>query len=316
MPRSCVDGPSGVAVSDGETASMRVDVTIIGGVLPVFDDRELAILIWLLLFLAWVVSRTDLRRLLAGAVKAVVQPPLITVFALMMAYVGLLVYSLALVNIWTIELLGDTLFWVFGPAMILFFRVADASKDQHFFRRTCLLMLRFTVVLEFLVNLYPLNIVAELLLVPVLTFLGVMLAVAASRDNVKPIRTTLNVLLALIGIGMLGYAVVRIANHPADFATLGTLRKFVLPAMLTVGFLPFLYGAAVFLMYSGLRFRLTWEIKDVELARYARRRIFCKALFRLRTIRRFAGVAPEQLLRATTRSEVDEAVDRIRRNGA
>jgi hypothetical protein len=295
---------------------MRGGVTIIGDVLSVFDNRELAILIWLLLFLAWAVSRADLRRSLAGLLTMVVQPPLITVFALMMAYVGLLVYSLALVNVWTIDLLGDTLFWVFGPAMILFFRVADANKDQHFFRRTCLLMLRFTVVIEFLVNLYPLNIVAELFLVPVLVFIGGMLAVAASRDDFKPIRSTLNVLLALIGIGMLGYVAARIAYHPGDLATLGTLRKFVLPTIVTLGFLPFLYGVALSLMYSGLRFRLTWEIGDGDLARYARRRVFRKALFRLRTIRQFANAAPEGLLRATTRSEIDEAVERIRRNGA
>lgn len=147
----------------------------------IFDNRELAFLIWLSGLVAFGFLSKRLRPSFMGVLKGFLAPKLITAVALMAGYGDLLVYLLYVSNVWTSDLGGETIFWFFGPAFLFFFQLDKASQDPHFFRRTFISVFRLTVFIEFFVNAYPLNLVAELLLVPVFVLLGGMVAVAGTR---------------------------------------------------------------------------------------------------------------------------------------
>lgn len=95
---------------------------------------------------------------------------------------------------------------------------------------------------------------------PIFAFLGGMLAVAASRPEYKQVKALLNFILAAVGFVFLGYAVYRIAKSPADFTTVSTAREFTVPLLLTLGLVPFTYGAALIFAYEVVFLRLRWKL--------------------------------------------------------
>jgi len=277
-----------------------------------FDNRELAILIWLFICIGGAFAIKRIRPSLVQVSTTIVHPKLLILWVSMLIYIGLLVWLLALVEVWTTDLIGETIFWFFGPAVILFSRFDKAESDPMFLRRALRSILEFTLLAEFVINLYPLSLLAELFLVPVVTILALTAAFAALKPEYRQARTLLDVLLALFGFAFLTYAVVQIVRSPESFVTLATLRELVLPILLTLGFVPFVYGVAVAASYGTLFGRLNWKLdSNKPLARYAKWRLLRATRFRLKSVRRFK-LFPWRLTSSMDRAAVRRAVTRFK----
>ena len=279
----------------------------------IFGNREVALLIWLMVLVTVGLVSKSLRPSFVGTFRAFFAPKLIAILGLTAAYTGLLVYVLSTARIWTEDLAGETTFWFLGPVLVMFFQLNEASEHPHFFRRAFMSVFSLTVVIEFVINVYPLDLVAELILVPVFVLLGGMVAVAGARDEYKQVRGALNFILGAIGAFFVGYALYRIGEDPREFATVGTVREFMVPLLLTVGMLPFIYVVALFFTYEMMFLRLRWKLGDGPLYRYAKRQALRTALFRLQTVRRFATAYPAALVDSSNRSDVDRATRKLKR---
>jgi hypothetical protein len=277
----------------------------------VFDNRELALLAWAIALLVLCVIARSIRPALAAVIDSLFAPKLLTTFILMATYAGVLVWLFSLARIWTPAVAAETLFWFFGPAIVLYSQFDKAGRDPHFFRRTALATLTVTVVIDFVINLYPFNLVVELLLVLLFAFLGGMLALATEPEH-RQVKGLINFLLAVLGFVLIGHTILHIVDAPEEFATLDNLRRFLVPILLSLAFLPFVYGVAVFALYDSLFSRLDWKPGGKELPAYAKRRIFRAALFRLRTVRRFSDAYSEALMRASSQADIDHAVQEIK----
>jgi hypothetical protein len=274
----------------------------------VFDNRELAILVWAAALLVLAIIARSIRPALVAVIDALFEPKLLTTFILMAMYAGVLVWLLSLARIWTPSVAAETFFWFFGPAIVLYSQFDKAGRDPHFFRRTALATLTVTVVIEFLINLYPFNLMVELLLVPFMALIGGMLALAA-EPQYRQIKKLLEVLLGVLGFVLIGYTILHIIDAPEEFITLDNLRRLLAPILLSLAFLPFVYGVAVFALYDSLFSRLDWKPGGKVLPAYAKRQIFRAALFRLRTVRRFSDAYGGALMRASTQADIDRAIE-------
>ena len=164
----------------------------------------------------------------------------------MLAYEGLVVFIFYTVGLWHWWMLKDTLFWLFGTAVILFLNTTKATEEKHYFRKVALDNFKFAVVLTFIINLYVFNLITELLLVPVVAFLAMLGAVAATKTEFKPAKRLINGIMAAIGIAFVAYAVVGIATNFHGFATLKNFEDFMTPVVLTLTLLPFIYFLALY----------------------------------------------------------------------
>jgi hypothetical protein len=122
----------------------------------------------------------------------------------------------------------------------------------------------------------------------------------------------LEFLLGFLGFALIGYTILHVVDAPEEFATLDNLRRFLVPILLSLAFLPFVYGVAVFALYDSLFSRLDWKPGGKELPSYAKRRIFRAALFRLRTVRRFSDAYSGALMQASSQADIDRAVQEIK----
>jgi hypothetical protein len=292
----------------------------------IFDNRELAILLWLAVVVAWAVIRRDVRASLGSLVRTARAPKLAVPLLLMSGYIATTVVAFWSIGIWTWDLFSETVFWFAGTALVLFVSLDQASSDPRFFRHVVVRVLSFTVFIQFVVNVYTLSLAAELALVPALFILGAMLALSQSRQEYRQLQGCLGAVVSIVGIALLLYSVARAIRDPESFLTATNLRELVAPVLLTLCLLPFLYGLAVWANYDGLFIRLRLHLPNHQrLHRYLCRRLLLATGPRLRAVI-YASRAPggsssphrraeaKSIVQSPTSSQEDRTVSRHRRS--
>src|SRR6266536_2885551 len=118
------------------------------------NNREWAILIWLSIFIAWALSRRDVRSSVGDLLRTASSPKLLVPLAGMLGYVALEVWLGSKATLWRSNLVKDTIVWLIVSALALFINSSEAGRQPHFFRRRVAALLGITTFLEFFTNLF------------------------------------------------------------------------------------------------------------------------------------------------------------------
>ena len=244
------------------------------------NNRELAALIWLSVAAAWVLSRRDLRSGIADIVKHLAQPLLLLPLLGMLGWIALEIWAGWKLALWNTSFISDTVVWVVGTALVLYFNVAKATEDPRFFRQTAKGTLKASVSVEFFINLFVFGLLAELIFQFVLTILVTLDAVSGQKPEHKQVKNVLGVLLVGAGFLLLGYTIVQFYVQWAQLDRQVLLLKVALPAWLTIGVLPFVYILSVYVVYDRALRGVHWATSDWR-ARWRTRFVLVRE-FRLR----------------------------------
>lgn len=273
-----------------------------------FSNREIAVGAWLLVFVAFWLSNAEVRRSLADLIKFVLSRWILTPMLLMGFYMIGMVYVFHEIHLWDRSLLKDTLEWFILGGVAPLFRTAT-DRSSAVFRQIIRDNLKVLVILEFLINTYVFSLWVELFLVPLLSSLGMMLVVAESRVEYKPMGKVLSWLSAAIG-----WTVLLVALHKAiaDYHSLlgaETVHGVLLVPLLSVGAIPFMYAFALVVKYNDLFGSIqAWRDKDTAVVRYARRRLMKINGMSITRVERCTKAIGIDLRRAQSRQDIDEAV--------
>jgi hypothetical protein len=129
-----------------------------------FNSREQATILFALVLFAAI--KTDgLGNSFASILPNPIQIEASTDLASAALYCAGLVYVGKQLGLWHGTAVKETVYWFFGVGVVL---VGDALVRRPEFKKVGRRALRFTIFVEFLVNLYVLPFVAEFFLVPLL----------------------------------------------------------------------------------------------------------------------------------------------------
>jgi hypothetical protein len=276
------------------------------------NNREWATLVWLgvgAVFLLW---RTDTRTLVGSAVRTAAHLALLIPATLMWAWTALVVFVAYRLRLWAPDLIKDTVIWSIGPAVGLFFSVTNISKDPQFFRRAALSTIKYSVLIEFYVNLRVFNFPVELLvLLPGITLLALLTSVAGMDEKYRPAKRVLAVMLAVVGILIVVYVTGALVSSWRQEDPWHDLRELALPVWLTLGFLPFLFALSLFAGYQAAFLRIDFFAKEDRRAR-RRAKVALVVDLNVRTylVAKFGGGWLTQIAQAQT---LDEARAVVRR---
>lgn len=222
------------------------------------NDRQLAVLIWLGVALILMLLNHDLRRSLRSVARAVLARKVAIVFAMMTLWVvGELLIARRL-SWWDTSMTTSTVFWFVGSGFVLFINTPQSAEEEHFFRRSFLTAIKFSVFLGVFMNLFVLILPAELFLQIALFFLFAMSAVASHKDEFKQVKKLVDVLIAITLVGLVAYEITSITTKLSSISHSGLAWQFFLPVWLTLGLLPFIYVAGVYSEYELAFLRTEW----------------------------------------------------------
>jgi hypothetical protein len=252
-----------------------------------FTNRELAILIWLGVVVATSFILPTVRQSAFSLVRAFFQPKLLAAFGLASLYVGGSVWLLSILGAWEWSNLKTTIWWAVTTAFVSMFDLNRIDEDRTYFAKTVRDTLSLSTVIVFIAEFYAFSLGAELLLLPVTAFLAGVKAVADQKPEYRAVGNLVSGLLLLMGVSYFGYSAYQTAAHIGEFATLGTLREFGVPILLTLLFLPWLYVMSVFMVYENVFLGLRFGIPDERLRRFAKRHAILRFGFNLELLKRW-----------------------------
>jgi hypothetical protein len=222
------------------------------------NNRQLAVLILLAVAALPILMNRDLRRSSGSVVRSLLASNIAIVLTLMVLWVGGEILVAQRLSVWDKGMTTSTVFWFVGTGFVLFLNTPKATEDKHFFRRNLFTMIKLSFFLGFFMNLFVLNLPAELVLQVMLSFLVAISVVASHKDEFKLVKKLVDALLGLTFIGLIIYELAMIASNWISLGRSGVARQFFLPIWLTVGLLPFIYLAGVYSEYELAFLRTEW----------------------------------------------------------
>ena len=219
--------------------------------IPGLNPRETALLVWAAILLAFVLTKPDVRRSFASTVKVIAGSVFLSVVIVTaVGYSFGTVILLERVGYWENDFIRITVYWFVGVALVTAFSTRRA--DAHYFRRLLLSNIALAAIVEFIVNLHTFPLPIELVLVP-LAFLFVgMQVVAENEPQYTAVKKVVGVCLGLLGLASLSVSLSYVASHLGKVVTSAYAKQLLLPLMLTVFFLPYVYVVRMFTAWQTL----------------------------------------------------------------
>lgn len=272
----------------------------------VFNTRELAIGIWIVVALTYAITKRSVRRSLSRLVSSFFQPKILLLILTAAAYTGAVVLLMYRLSLWNWPLLKDTITWfVVGAVGITVGRITS-RKDELDIRTLLTDGFKLVVLLQFIVNTYTLSLPLELGIVPSVVCVGAMSALTERDVRHANLHRIVIMIQIMISIGILVIAFWKAIGDVGNVFTVENIRSLLLSPVLTITYIPCLYLLVLRTRYETLVIRLRFAVKrDPELLRYARKQCFRACRLSLRRLNA-ASTRLVQLFRdVPTRSSVD-----------
>jgi hypothetical protein len=216
------------------------------------NGREWATVVWATIALAWVLSRGDTRGYIVTIVRVPFSKVVFPRAALMLAYIGSVIFAASRIGLWEVRLTGVTLAWIAASAAAGFFKVLEIPNSQRYFHTAFARAVAITILIDAYVNVFVFPFWIEVWLLPAIALVYMLKAVGEAKDEFESTRGCFNAIAGFIGIGLLTFATIHLIGELSipNLPRLG--KSLILPMWLNVALIPFSYLVALQLVYQGV----------------------------------------------------------------
>ncbi|MCX6327528.1 MAG: hypothetical protein NT144_12900 [Bacteroidia bacterium] len=243
-------------------------------ILDILSTRELSLIFWTVIILIAIMFNKNMRSALGGFVKQLFDYKIGAILIILTFYILGFIFALSFLTIWDLSFLKDTIFWFLTVAMVLFFTLNDAT-DPNYIRNILKQSFKGTMVLEFVVNFYTFNLLVELILMPIIIIVVMTQAYSQTDEKYNVVNKFLQRLLAVIGWAFLIIVTFKTFTNYPDFFTKRNLLSFLLPPIMTILLIPFLYLVAIYINYETHFVRIDFMLNDLKKRKLLKRKILC-----------------------------------------
>lgn len=232
-------------------------------ILPLFSNRELAIIIWVAIFLIYALFNKGIRESLARLLRIYYGYKLLTIRLILYIQIGIVTYILFRTGIFSQYSLIKTIvaYSLYSAVVLLYESISDPLKQ---IRKTILNYLAATTILTVYLNSFSYSLIIEILLLPMVCFLFAIIAYTEHQNdpqykNASGCATVILIFLALSGIG---YVIYQTIHCQPEVMIENLAREVLIPLIMTCILIPYVYLVAVFSKYELLFVRMNVRSKN------------------------------------------------------
>jgi len=253
---------------------MNLLLKLINSFVNFLNTREIAIMILLIVFLIVIFSIKDARKAVLDIIRLLlVSIKIIIPFIGMVLYISLILFILTYLGFLNINMVKNVIFW-FAVAIYLFFKANEVTKDKNFFKTKAVEYVGLTTVIGFIINFYTFNLLIEIVLQIIIFALILLIAVSKTQEKYKPVEKFLSTILFIILACLVIIFLNNLFTNPNEFININTGITFILPGILTVLLLPFIYLLALYISYDLFYARLKIVLNGSKLYKYVFKEVF------------------------------------------
>lgn len=239
------------------------------------NTREKATVTWLIIFLVLlsVVSK-NFRQIY----RVFLHRHLILLFLYYISYCTGLYFLLKNFSVWDKALNKDGILWVatYGVYNLIYF---TKISENNLVKNLLSQQFRLTMIVGFFINSYCFPFWGEIIFLP-LTLIGVV--ISFTEKGVKLGKF----MLLLLFVFSFMYSVVEAINSNWKIFTVFSLNIFLLPTLLYLANIPFVYALALISEYNKIYVKINYHISDTIIKKELKYLIFKSAHFHLHSIKK------------------------------
>ena len=275
-----------------------------------FNNREIATIIWAFIAIGLILTKSEIRKSLKDLLQSFFNVKIqISIFG-MFAYTTMIVYLLYIINLWNTDLLKDTIVWFCFSGIVMCFNMITSSGKDNLYRKIVLENIKLVIILEFIINTYTFSIIGELIFIPVVTFIAIVDAIAQTKEEYNLISKITKNLLYFIGLIIIIYSVSKAISDYYNLGSFNTIRSILLSPLLSISFLPLVYFLLVFSSYENLFIRLELgPPKSSKIKRLAKRKIFNHCKFSLNKIKNASNINIYNIMHIQDEKDIKNMID-------
>lgn len=275
------------------------------------SNRELSIILWLLLLLMLTLLSQSTRKSFSGVIKAFFCKAFIKIYFCLALYLLPVIYLFMNTVFWNTK---DFIFWLFTVGFVLIFSFKKID-EKDFFKNKLIESFKIILILEFIINFYNFSFWIEFILVPIVIFYALLIAVAEIDKKDKRVSNVLNGILIVVGLIYSLLSTYNTIMNNEDFFSLTTLWTFLFPLLLTIIFLPFLYFLTLYRKYDSLSVRLKYLAKTDENSKLLKKEIRKVANMSISRITNISkNIGSYELLNSTDWNKYLKEISRIKKD--
>lgn len=235
--------------------------TAITEVINIFNSRELALFVWILVFLIWSLLKKNLRTCYGDIITATLHPKILLYFLTMTLYIVLIVLGLRSAGYWQTSMLKDTLLWLLFTGVIIGAN-SLTTKNEPFIKTTVIESVQAIVLVEFIANTYTFSFWIEIFIIPLMSIVVMMNVISTTDKKYESVEKFTNWIQGLFGLWVLVYSLSSAISDINNLKSLDTVKIFLLPFFLTILFMPYVYILMLYSDYEQLFIRLKFKNKN------------------------------------------------------
>lgn len=279
----------------------------------IFSTREIATVIWLLLFIIFCFASPKIRKSALGVIKAACTPKLFVSFMWILIYAVLLVFVLTFLPFWKWLYIKDISIWVLFAGVPVCYKAIGKKIDEHYFHNMILDNLKFAVLVEFIISSLTFSFVAELLILPAITFLALLDIIAGTKSEYASAKKFTSWLMAVAGIAIIGFTLKEAVNSYQTLGAIDLLVSFSVPVVFSALYIPVAYGFAIYAKYETLFIRMSFkEPNDKEVKRSHRKAVLRICGLSYKKIDKFQQEYVKNVYVSMKQDEFDELIKQFK----
>lgn len=220
-----------------------------------FSNREIAIGSIVLIIVFWFVIDKKRRKILFDLFRILFNKRFVRIYFEIFIYTVMMTSILYKIRFWEFDLTKDTLFWMFFTSLYFAYKSYEKRADEKLFYILIKDVLKLTIVFEFIINFYTFPIVIEIIGIVILVLIGAMIGITdfeKNRDdkNYKILKKFFERTLSVIGLFIIIYVIRSMIINLGELFTLDHFKELLLPIILSLAFIPFIYFLLIRICYS------------------------------------------------------------------
>lgn len=255
----------------------------------IFSNREIATIVWITILLLLLITSKSFSKSFISLLKTLFQRRIINLFLLAVIYIELLILFFISFKFWNSSQTKDTILWTLFVGFPLLMKTNKINQEKEYFKSLFKDIFKGIVIIEFIGDFYNFNLIAELIMIPIMMIIVVSQVFTNDKAEYRPITKFLNGLILVFGIIVLINISYNLIQNFGEFANYKTLKSFLFPIILTISFLPILYLVALWSIYEIVIFRMQVKLEDWKDKIYLKIKLFKTFHFNRRKLREFQG---------------------------
>lgn len=246
--------PAEWCASPGDQAVPPACYELSVGVL--LNSREWAIVTLIIACAVVALRAPGVRQQVPHLFRAVAAWKIVLPLLVLAGWISLVVFFADRVDLWNPGLLKDTIVWFVLSAFGTVFASLKAAETDQYFRTAAGQTVAAGVFLQYAMNSYTFNYVAELLLQGTLLVLGMLLAVARIRSEHRAVARAIEVLIISIALLVVVFTLRGLLGAWDSIDTRQAVLGLALSVWLPLAVLPYIWTLGLLVSYESVLMRL------------------------------------------------------------